>query len=66
MTESKVAADGRIWYKNSFPDLVENEWLTVGMFIRMLFTGMPYDELPDDVASAVDAEMTKRVGMPKS
>ena len=65
MTETKVASDRTIYYKNPFPDLVKNEWLTVGMFIRMLFTGLPYSKLSHDVASAVDAEIERRIWIPK-
>jgi hypothetical protein len=66
MRGTKIAYDGTFYYKNPFPDLVKNEWLTLGMFIRMLFGGLPYSKLPDDVASAVDGEMERRIRMPRT
>lgn len=61
-TKKITGPDGTIWYKNPFPDFVEDDWLTVDNFIQLLFIGMPYKDLPEDLASAVDAEMTKRTG----
>lgn len=61
MTETKVI-DDKTHFKNFVPDKVENEWLSAGMIIQMLFRGFPYKDLPSDVQAAVDAEMLKRHG----
>lgn len=62
MTETRVGADGKTYFRNPL-EWVKNDWLDVESFIRLLFTGVPYKDLPADIQKAVTDEMYKRHGM---
>lgn len=61
MTETRVGADGKTYFKNPI-EWVKNDWLDVESFIRLLFAGVPFSSLPADIQKAVDDEMLKRHG----
>ena len=47
-------------FKNTFAPYVENKELSVDAVIRLLFWGLPFQRLPDEVKHAVRAEMSHR------